>query len=105
MFNSSSKSSSAPVYDKPLYDDDIFEGVPGIKSSAASGVKYDNVFQSISSTSPRRGRGAASSGLDDLLGGLGSRESRQPKSRKEDRFTPAFDDLIPGFGGSSPAER
>ncbi|KAK4790021.1 hypothetical protein SAY86_017325 [Trapa natans] len=100
MFNSGSNSSSAPVYDKPVYDDDIFEGVPGMKSAAAFGMKYDNVFEPISITSPSR-RDAASSGFDDLLDGLGNRETQQPESKKEDPVVPAFDDLIPGFAGSS----
>lgn len=99
MFNSGSKSSSSlPVYDKPVYDEDIFEGVPGVKTSSSSGVKYDNVFESISSISP------SNSGLDDLLGELGSRESQQSKN-KEGPVMPGFDDLIPGFGRSSPTER
>lgn len=105
MFNSSSKSSSSlPVYDKPVYDEDIFEGVPGMKTTTSSGMRYDDVFEPISSTSPSR-RSATGSGFDDLLGGLGNTESQQPKSKNEDPMMPAFDDLIPGFGGSSSTER
>ncbi|KAL3729079.1 hypothetical protein ACJRO7_033649 [Eucalyptus globulus] len=97
MFASSAKSPGSPVYDKPVYDDDIFEGIPGIKSS--SGVKYEDVFRSISDSPPRR-KGNEDSGFDDLLGGFGKKES-ESKSKGYDRSVPAFDDdLIPGFGGS-----
>ncbi|XP_030511494.1 auxilin-related protein 2-like [Rhodamnia argentea] len=99
MFNSSSKSPGSPVYDKPVYDDDIFEGVPGMKSS--SEVKYEDVFRSISESPPRR-KGNENSGFDDLLGGFGKKEG-ESKSKGYDRSVPAFDDdLIPGFGGSGP---
>ncbi|KAF8018640.1 hypothetical protein BT93_H3511 [Corymbia citriodora subsp. variegata] len=99
MFNSSAKSPGSPVYDKPVYDDDIFEGVPGIKSS--SGVKYEDVFRSISDSPPRR-KGNDDSAFDDLLGGFGKKEG-ESKSKGYDRSVPAFDDdLIPGFGGSAP---
>ncbi|PKI66123.1 auxilin-related protein 2-like [Punica granatum] len=107
MFNSSSKpDSSMPVYDKPVYDDDddIFEGVPGIKRSSSSGVKYGNLFEQTSSTSPPAGRSTATSGFDDLLGGFGNSES-QSRSKEDDPAMPASDDLIPGFGGTSPTER
>jgi hypothetical protein len=105
----SSSSSSAPppppVYDKPVYDDDIFDGVPGLKSSSAK-TKYDDVFASVaasSASSPKR-----SDAFDDLLGGFGKveRESKSSsvnfkRSEREDKGVPAFDDLIPGFGGTS----
>lgn len=70
-----------PVYDKPMYDDDdIFDGVPGLKSS--SKFSYGDVF--------------APAAFDDLLGGLG--ESKP--SEKGERGVADFDDLIPGFGSS-----
>ncbi|KAI3407999.1 J domain-containing protein [Psidium guajava] len=99
MFNSSSRSPGSPVYDKPVYDDDIFEGVPGMKSS--SEVKYEDVFRSISESPPRR-KGNENSGFDDLLGGFGKKEG-ESKSKGYERSAPSFDDdLIPGFGGSGP---
>ncbi|KAI3437516.1 uncharacterized protein J3R85_005282 [Psidium guajava] len=36
MFNSSSKSLGLPVNDKPVWDDDLFEGVLGMKRSCES---------------------------------------------------------------------
>ncbi|GLU23752.1 hypothetical protein SLE2022_397330 [Rubroshorea leprosula] len=39
------RSSSMPVFDKPVYDDDIVDGLPGLKtSSAPSAPKYEDVF-------------------------------------------------------------
>ncbi|KAK4771917.1 hypothetical protein SAY86_013692 [Trapa natans] len=105
MFNSGSKSSSGlPVYDKPMYDEDIFDGVPGMKTSSSSGVKYDSPFDPVSNISPSS-RTATNSRLDDLLGGSGNRERQKPKSKKEDPAMPGFDDLLPGFRRSSPTER
>ncbi|XP_020234964.1 auxilin-related protein 2 [Cajanus cajan] len=77
-----SKSVSSAAYDKPVYDDDIFDGVPGLKSS--SSVSYDNVFAP----------GGSAASFDDLLGGLG--KSKKPE--KEEKGVADFDDLIPGFG-------
>ncbi|KAF7840144.1 auxilin-related protein 2-like [Senna tora] len=93
------KSPNSPVYDKPVYDDDIFDGVPGLKSS--SKVKYEDVFASASSAPEASG----SSSFDDLLGGFGNseRESKSAggkRSEKDDKGIRDFDDLIPGFGGS-----
>ncbi|KAG7033604.1 Auxilin-related protein 2 [Cucurbita argyrosperma subsp. argyrosperma] len=82
--------SNLPVYDKPVYDDDIFDGIPGLKNS--SKVQYDDVFSSMSSP-PK-----ADSAFDDLLGGF-SKSGGVSKSK--DKEIPAFDDLIPGFRGSS----
>ncbi|KAG9457126.1 hypothetical protein H6P81_001634 [Aristolochia fimbriata] len=90
------KSSTLPVYDKPVYDDDIFDGVPGLKSS--SSVKYDDVFASMSSPSMN-----SSSPYDDLLGDLGRGNLGQKGSTGKTTPQPeasGFDDLIPGFGGS-----
>ncbi|KAK7845748.1 hypothetical protein CFP56_008966 [Quercus suber] len=41
------------VYDKPVYDDDIFDGVPRLKSSAAK-AKYEDVFTSVAASSPSK---------------------------------------------------
>ncbi|XP_010270274.1 PREDICTED: auxilin-related protein 2-like [Nelumbo nucifera] len=97
--DSGSKSSSLPVFDKPVYDDDMFNGLPGTKSS--SSVKYDDVFSSMSSP-PKQ------TAFDDLLGNLTGKEpefksSSGKRSGKVEKDLPGFDDLIPGFGGSSPS--
>ncbi|URD88100.1 DnaJ domain [Musa troglodytarum] len=96
-----SSSSSLPVYDKPVFDDCIFNGIPGVKSS--SSFEYDDVFSSISS-GPNR---VSSSPFEDLLENLGK---PMPESKKgasdgrsaeeKDRDLSDFDDLIPGFGGA-----
>nr|DAD24690.1 TPA_asm: hypothetical protein HUJ06_026154 [Nelumbo nucifera] len=96
--DSSSKSPSLPVFDKPVYDDDIFDGLPGMKSS--SSVKYDDVFSSISSP-PKQ-----TAAFDDLLGSLSGKEPEFKSSSGKrpgdvEKDLPGFDDLIPGFGGSS----
>ncbi|XP_040385196.1 auxilin-related protein 2-like [Oryza brachyantha] len=89
------KHSSMPVFDKPVYDDDIFDGVPGVKSSSA---RFDDVFG---------GNHAPPPAYDDLLGGFGSKpevkEVQEEKRKPELAATSAgFDDLIPGFGGRVP---
>ncbi|XP_057483734.1 auxilin-related protein 2-like [Actinidia eriantha] len=94
--------SSSPVYDKPVYDEDIFDGLPGLKSkSTSSSVRFDNdVFESISSNQ-KQNRNQSQSGVvfDDFLGNLGMNEKSEPK---KDTSSRGLDDLIPGFGGSSP---
>ncbi|KHN16939.1 Auxilin-related protein 2 [Glycine soja] len=81
-----------PVYDKPVYDDDIFDGVPGLKST--SKVKFDDVF----ATTTESGRGA----FDDLLGGFGkeSKSSDGKRSEKDGKGVSDLDDLLAGFGHS-----
>lgn len=96
---------SKPVYDKPVYDDDgdIFDGVPGLKTSSSSKATYDDVFASMDSgvkggSGGGRGGGAA---FDDLLGGFGKAKSwSEKRSEKEEKGVGDFDDLIPGFGSS-----
>ncbi|KAK7350911.1 hypothetical protein VNO77_09960 [Canavalia gladiata] len=83
----SSKSVNLPVYGKPVYDDDIFDGVPGLKTSSKVS-SYDNVFAP----------GGSAAAFDDLLGGFG----KSKKSEKNEKGGAAFDDLIPGFGRSKP---
>ena len=89
----STNSPPPPVYDKPVYDDDIFDGVPGLKST--SKVKFDDVF----ATTTESGRGAA---FDDLLGGFGkeSKSSDGKRSEKDEKGVSDFDDLLAGFGHS-----
>ncbi|KAF9669684.1 hypothetical protein SADUNF_Sadunf14G0132900 [Salix dunnii] len=103
------KSASMPIFDKPVYDDDIFDGLPGLKNSStdggsASAPKFDNVFASVSSPPKQHRRPLAreSSPFDDLLGNLGRKETEsKTESRKVEKDSTAFDDLLPGFGGSS----
>ncbi|XP_027921649.1 auxilin-related protein 2-like [Vigna unguiculata] len=86
-----SASSPPPVYDKPVYDDDIFDGVPGMKSS--SKVKFDNVFATTE-------RGGSDAVFDDLLGGFGKepKSSGGKRSEKDAKGASDFDDLLAGFG-------
>ncbi|KAK7282268.1 hypothetical protein RIF29_10916 [Crotalaria pallida] len=107
-----SRSVNLPAYDKPVYDDDIFDGIPGLKSSAK--VTYDDVFASVdsgkkgeegSSGSSRGGGGGGGgdSAFDDLLGGFGKLKSSSfggTRSEKGEKGVGDFDDLIPGFGSS-----
>ncbi|OAY66235.1 Auxilin-related protein 2 [Ananas comosus] len=105
--DSGSKSaSSLPVFDKPVYDDDIFGGVPGVKSSS---VAYDDVFASMMRSGPSHA--ASAPPYDDLLENLGKGApetkgggDRRSEGRKASEFS-EFDELIPGFGGSSPPMR
>ena len=83
----SSSSSSARGFD----DVDLFGAVPG-----SVGVGNDDIFGAFSSSTKQD-----SAGVDDLLGdmggfGLESRTWNQSSSGKN-----GFDELIPGFGGSS----
>ncbi|CAN1781360.1 Auxilin-related protein 2 [Linum perenne] len=104
IFKDKSAKSSLPVFDKPVYDDDIFDGLPGLKSSssASSATKFDDVFATVGSASPPKHKSMNSSAFDDLLGNLGKKgaESRR-ESPKVEKDSPAFDDLLPGFGRSS----
>jgi hypothetical protein len=88
-----------PVFDKPVYDDDIFDGVPGVKTS--SGQQYEDVFAGTQAAAP-------APAYDDLLGGFG----RKPEAREKWKPAPAppssaagFDDLFAGIGRSSPAKQ
>ncbi|KAI5065895.1 hypothetical protein GOP47_0019240 [Adiantum capillus-veneris] len=92
--SSSNKGSSFPVFDAPLYDDDIFGGVPGIRST---GVVYEDVFSGGSTV------GTSPSVLEDLLGVSETRERtsgfQQPifDSSAPLSGLSTFDDLLPGF--------
>lgn len=93
------KHSSMPVFDKPVYDDDIFDGVPGVKSS--SSARYDNVFAGDHAPPPA---------FDDLLGGFGRKAEGREAPEEYRKPAPAaastgFDDLFAGFGGSNPVPR
>lgn len=95
------KTSSFPVYDKPVYDEDIFDGLPGVKSksvSSSSTLRFqDDVFATM--TSPPQ-KNHNKSHFDDLLGNLGRNDKvAEPKTSGSSR---EFDDLLAGFGGGSP---
>lgn len=100
--NSSSRktSSSAPVYDKPVYDDDIFEGLPGLKSSSpSSAVKFDNDVIA----------GNQNRDYDDLLGNFGRSEQAKENivgnsaKSKSNSSSKRYDDLLAGFGSAPSA--
>ncbi|XP_047980002.1 auxilin-related protein 2-like isoform X2 [Salvia hispanica] len=102
MFSSEGNNSrsSAPVYDKPVYDDDIFEGLPGLKSnSPSSAVRFDNdVFA-----------GNQKHDYDDLLGNFGKREQAKENimgnsaKSKSNSSSKGYDDLLAGFGSAPSA--
>ncbi|XP_024975794.1 auxilin-related protein 1-like isoform X2 [Cynara cardunculus var. scolymus] len=98
-------SSNSLVYDKPLYDDDIFDGLPGVKSkpvSSPAAARYDdNVFVSMTTSSPKQS--PQSDQFDDLLGNLGRTEKAESTRHHSDKNPRGLDDLIPGFGSSSAA--
>ncbi|XP_026445828.1 auxilin-related protein 2-like isoform X2 [Papaver somniferum] len=98
--NNNNYGSSSPVYDKPVYDDDIFEGIPGLKTTSAS-TKYDDLFPSV--TSPPNNQGGGGPLFDDLLGGLGKTEPQYNKNNSGKSDTESgFDDLLSNFGAASP---
>ncbi|GMI69183.1 AUXILIN-LIKE1 [Hibiscus trionum] len=104
-YDSFFKDTKPPVFDKPVYDDDLFDGLPGIKSSSAkSSANYDDVFEV--SGSPRKHKSMNSFPFDDLLGNLGRKET-EVKANSErvraEKDAPLFDDLLAGFGQSSSA--
>ncbi|CAM8952064.1 unnamed protein product [Rhodiola kirilowii] len=97
---------SGPVFDKPMYDDDdddgedsVFAGPQQMKGSGPA--NFENVFA-----------GSGSNPFDDLLGGVGVNAGGVMGSTKSFNNIDAssvpngvsnFDDLLPGFGASSPA--
>ncbi|KAI3802052.1 hypothetical protein L1987_30176 [Smallanthus sonchifolius] len=99
-----SASSNLPVYDNPVYDDDIFDGLPGVKSKSmySSSTRFeDDVFASMTSSPPKRSQ--QSDHFDDLLGNLGRKEKVEPPTHKASRSSRGLDDLLPGFGSGGPA--
>ncbi|KAK8476121.1 hypothetical protein V6N13_128048 [Hibiscus sabdariffa] len=104
-YDSFFKDTKPPVFDKPVYDDDPFDVLPGIRSSSAkSAAKYDDVF--TASRSPRKHKSMNSSPFDDLLGNLGGKETEVKANIEKvnaEKDAPLFDDLFAGFGQSSSA--
>ncbi|KMZ62235.1 hypothetical protein ZOSMA_47G00250, partial [Zostera marina] len=99
----SMKAHSGPIFDKPVYDDDMFDGIPGLKTSLST-EKFDDVFASFPSNHQR-----TPIEDDDLLGDLSGKGSSSGLDGKHspvvtEQTNSGFDDLIPGFGdgGSSP---
>ncbi|KAK9070802.1 hypothetical protein SSX86_011204 [Deinandra increscens subsp. villosa] len=98
--NSEAKTKSASS-NLPVYDDDIFDGLPGMKSKStysASGRYDDNIFAASSMTGSPSKRSQQSDHFDDLLGNIGRTEKH--KATKSPR---GLDDLVPGFGSGGPA--
>ncbi|KAE8663259.1 Auxilin-related protein 1 [Hibiscus syriacus] len=104
-YDSFFKEPKPPVYDKPVYDDDLFDRLPGIKSSSTtSAAKFDDVFSISGSPTHHKHKSASSSPFDDLLGNLGRKETETKVNServKAEKDAPLFDDLLPGFGRSS----
>ncbi|KAG6506283.1 hypothetical protein ZIOFF_031606 [Zingiber officinale] len=102
LADSTTKTSSAlPVYDKPVYDDDIFDGAPGPKNSSSS--KYEGIFSSILSGSGH----VSTPPFADLLQNF---QKQMPESKgrsdgksleKEEQNISEFDELISGFSKNS----
>lgn len=112
-----SKSSNLPAYEKPVpvYDDDFFGGVPGIRTPAT----FDDVFggSAAGSAAGPSSASSANTAVDDLLGGF-SAEERKPKpasssarahgpsallsARSLPRDTTIFDEFL---SGGSPRTR
>ena len=99
----------------PVFDDDIFDAVPGLRPSNSSARYDDGVFGAAApaydddddllggfGSAPRaeeKKRPVVVDDGDDLLGGFG----RKPAPVEEEATGGAgFDDLIPGFAGSNP---
>ncbi|KAJ0809551.1 putative Chaperone J-domain superfamily [Helianthus annuus] len=89
--------SNSPVYDTPVYDDDMFDKTV----SSSANLRYDDdVFASVSGYSNKQTQ--QSDQFDDLLGNLGRTEKAEPSGNWSDKSSRGLDDLIPGFGSSSP---
>ncbi|XP_019414600.1 PREDICTED: auxilin-related protein 2-like, partial [Lupinus angustifolius] len=90
---------SNPVYVKPVYDDDIFDGIPGLKST--SKVKYGDVLTAVDSAAKGGGSGGDGA-FDDIVGGFGNK-SKSPggvRLEKDEKGVGDFDYFETGFGSS-----
>lgn len=94
-----------PVYDKPVYDVDIFDELPGLKSksmsSSASSRYKENTFASMTTSPPKRNQ--RSDNLDDLMGNLSRAQKVESTKQNRSKSPSGFDDLISGFGSGRPA--
>ncbi|XP_060176430.1 auxilin-related protein 2-like [Lycium barbarum] len=105
IFNNNNKTSSVPVYDKPVYDDegDIFDGLPGLKSksvSEKSSVRFDDDVFIATMTSPSEAK-IKDEHFGDLLGNLKSNEKVTESKSSSSSSAREFDDLLAGFGNST----
>eukprot|EP00249_Psilotum_nudum_P023816 c28992_g2_i1 orf=2-1882(-) len=106
--STSGRGSSLPLFDAPVFDDDIFGGVPGVRNAS---VAYDDVFNGGS------GAGSSPAAFEDLLGGFGVMETKPTVStRTSSQRTntlnsgesltgdSVYDELLPGFGNIDSAK-
>ncbi|KAL2486200.1 Auxilin-related protein 2 [Abeliophyllum distichum] len=102
--NNNFKTSSLPVYDNPVSNEDIFDGLKN--TSTASSVRLDDeVFASIASPSSRKSRNQ-NDDFGDLMGNLGRKgnnSKNKSSSAKSSSSLRGFDDLLAGFGNGSSA--
>ncbi|KAL2508129.1 Auxilin-related protein 2 [Forsythia ovata] len=102
--NNNFKTSSLPVYDNPVSNEDIFDGLKN--TSTASSVRLDDeVFASIASPSSRKSRNQ-NDDFGDLLGNLGRKgnnSKNKSSSAKSSSSLQGFDDLLAGFGSGGSA--
>ncbi|XP_073057307.1 LOW QUALITY PROTEIN: auxilin-related protein 1-like [Primulina eburnea] len=100
--DNNSKKSSLPVYDKPVYDDDIFDGLPGLKSKPATTTAMFDT-DSLGTDKSKNHH----TNFDDLLGNLTRNEkveqTNKSSSAKKTSASQNFDDLLDRFRSSSSA--
>ncbi|KAJ0626809.1 putative Chaperone J-domain superfamily [Helianthus annuus] len=95
--NNNEMKSKPRVSNSPVYDDDMFDKTV----SSSANLRYDDdVFASVSGYSNKQSQ--QSDQFDDLLGNLGRTEKAEPSGNWSDKSSRGLDDLIPGFGSSSP---
>ncbi|GFQ03036.1 hypothetical protein PHJA_002447400 [Phtheirospermum japonicum] len=99
--NSSNKASSVPVYDKTVYDEDIFDGLSGLKSkSAASTVRFeDDVFVTFRHHQPATGASPAAMNEENRRSNVNPLFSDvfdgQPKKINTQKIHSAYETLSP----------
>ncbi|KAL6310706.1 hypothetical protein AAG906_022709 [Vitis piasezkii] len=84
------KATSLPVYDKPIYDYDIFDGVPGLNTSGS--VNYD-VFSTV------RDRSRSKTMRLMIFLGFWEEGSESKRSGNVEDVGSGFDDLLQGLVG------
>ncbi|WOL15750.1 auxilin-related protein 2 isoform X1 [Canna indica] len=103
-FEDSGVKSSFPVHSKPAQGSaGIFDSVPGpdLKSSSFG---YDDVFFSTSSESNHGVHGSTPL-YEDFLENIGKPMQKSRSSKEKEQNFSGMDELIPGFGGSSPPSK
>ncbi|XP_051142657.1 auxilin-related protein 2-like isoform X2 [Andrographis paniculata] len=115
VFQSTAKKSNDKVnfspyaaHDKQAYDNDAFEGLPGVRSETGGLTTkfYDDVFGSMSTPATAIGRSQnRNSNFDDLLGNIGRNrkivEKNKTTSVKSSMNSKGFDDFLAGFGSEN----